>query len=132
MYHFSQGLLYGVVFGEVATNKRLWDENLIRKVTQLMNNGDLDAFDLSPAINVEAFLVEVLSKNFKTICTTCSAGAEHLKNIDDYLDDVRHFVATFSHLETSCKRGNRSSPTLTYRKITFLPPPKKLYPWLLQ
>jgi hypothetical protein len=70
-------------------SERLWDRDLIDKVIELRR----DFPDFIETIGGDNALIEIIFANKLAGCTSCqTAGAAHLKNIHEYLDDVKYFV----------------------------------------
>ncbi len=71
------------------------DPSLLDKVAELRGNGDF-----MQNIGGPDELEKLLKANVRAGCKTCGdASQTFLKDIDDYLDDVEHFVTNYNHLE---------------------------------
>ncbi|MBX2927700.1 MAG: hypothetical protein KF852_07700 [Saprospiraceae bacterium] len=87
------------LYGGATANKRLWDGDLIAKTTELSNDADflsrIVPGGADDVVKLQA-LKDIVARNAAAPCRTCvpavNAGNVHLKYIEDYLDDVRHFV----------------------------------------
>ncbi|MBV6654499.1 MAG: hypothetical protein KI786_12115, partial [Mameliella sp.] len=80
---------------------RLWDKDLVDKLDQLLQNSNFMsrlADGSTDVVEQGSALRSVLIKNYKAPCKACAAANNsnsHLKDIDEYLEDIRHFVETF-------------------------------------
>ncbi len=82
-----------------TAQKRLWDGDLIAKTTELSNDANflnrIATANADEVVKLQA-LKDIIALNAAAPCRTCvpavNAGNNHLKYIEDYLDDIRHFV----------------------------------------
>lgn len=99
------------------------DVSLLQKVAVLRKDATF-----MQRIGGEIELEKIINANVRARCKSCgNAGASYLKHIDEYLDDVQHFVNNYNDVEgftnvlTDIKRINSSgSPNLNVEGTAFM------------
>jgi hypothetical protein len=107
---------YELLFHARGANSTMkTDMALLNKVSQLQN----DAVFLQK-IGGQKGLENIITANVRARCKSCgTSGAAYLKHMDEYLDDVHHFVTNyhavpgFSNVLTDIKKINQSGSAST-------------------
>ncbi|MFK7033376.1 hypothetical protein [Flavobacterium oreochromis] len=99
------------------------DVSLLEKIAVLRNDANF-----IQKIGGEAELEKIIQANVRARCKSCgNAGADYLKHIDEYLDDVHHFATNYHGVDgfrdvlTDIKRINSTgSPNLNVEGSAFM------------